>query len=171
MLSAIVQRERVWFPEMSYCSTYLVCSAVSFPSDRAKLIKPATLEQRTNEPVLSFSRVHTIRRSLPVESSGAWAVVPGPCTDVAGSHRVLQGTRQVAFFTRIQLIRAGIDLMNTAYNYLDLTPKGRDERGRGQFWGPGQQRVRRLRIAGAIRTLFRPEALVLYQKRPQRRNQ
>jgi hypothetical protein len=52
-------------------------------------------------------------------------------------------------------MRAGIDLMNTAYNYLDLTPKGRDERGRGQFWGPGQQRVRRLRIAGAIRKLFR----------------
>jgi predicted dithiol-disulfide oxidoreductase (DUF899 family) len=28
----------------------------------------------------------------------------------------------------------GIDLMNTAYNYLDLCPKGRDENGRGQFW-------------------------------------
>ncbi len=28
----------------------------------------------------------------------------------------------------------GIDLMNTAYNYLDLTPKGRDEDGRSQFW-------------------------------------
>lgn len=28
----------------------------------------------------------------------------------------------------------GIDLVNTAYNYLDLTPKGRDEGNRGQFW-------------------------------------
>jgi predicted dithiol-disulfide oxidoreductase (DUF899 family) len=28
----------------------------------------------------------------------------------------------------------GIDLVNTAYNYLDLVPKGRDEDGRGQFW-------------------------------------
>jgi predicted dithiol-disulfide oxidoreductase (DUF899 family) len=28
----------------------------------------------------------------------------------------------------------GIDLMNTAYNYLDLAPKGRDEKGRGQYW-------------------------------------
>jgi len=28
----------------------------------------------------------------------------------------------------------GIDLMNTAYNYLDLVPKGRDENGRRQFW-------------------------------------
>jgi predicted dithiol-disulfide oxidoreductase (DUF899 family) len=28
----------------------------------------------------------------------------------------------------------GIDLLNTAYNYIDLTPKGRDEGGRSQFW-------------------------------------
>ena len=28
----------------------------------------------------------------------------------------------------------GIDLLCTDYNYLDLTPKGRDEGGRGPFW-------------------------------------
>lgn len=28
----------------------------------------------------------------------------------------------------------GIDLLSTDYNYLDLTPKGRDEDGRGPFW-------------------------------------
>jgi predicted dithiol-disulfide oxidoreductase (DUF899 family) len=28
----------------------------------------------------------------------------------------------------------GIDLMNTAYNYIDITPKGRDEGGRNQYW-------------------------------------
>jgi predicted dithiol-disulfide oxidoreductase (DUF899 family) len=28
----------------------------------------------------------------------------------------------------------GIDIVNTAYHYLDLAPKGRDENGRGQFW-------------------------------------
>jgi predicted dithiol-disulfide oxidoreductase (DUF899 family) len=28
----------------------------------------------------------------------------------------------------------GIDILNTAYHYLDLVPKGRDEQGRGQFW-------------------------------------
>ena len=28
----------------------------------------------------------------------------------------------------------GIDIVNTAYNYLDLAPKGRDEGGRGPFW-------------------------------------
>ncbi len=28
----------------------------------------------------------------------------------------------------------GIDLLNTGYNYIDLTPKGRDENGRNQSW-------------------------------------
>jgi len=28
----------------------------------------------------------------------------------------------------------GIDLVNTAYNYLDLVPQGRDEGDRGQYW-------------------------------------
>jgi len=28
----------------------------------------------------------------------------------------------------------GIDLLNTAYNYIDLLPKGRDENGRNQYW-------------------------------------
>ena len=28
----------------------------------------------------------------------------------------------------------GIDLLNTAYNYIDLVPKGRDEQGRSQAW-------------------------------------
>jgi len=28
----------------------------------------------------------------------------------------------------------GIDLMNTSYNYIDLTPKGRDEGDRSQYW-------------------------------------
>ncbi|MGO8972733.1 MAG: DUF899 domain-containing protein [Steroidobacteraceae bacterium] len=28
----------------------------------------------------------------------------------------------------------GIDILNTAYNYLDLVPKSRDENGRGPFW-------------------------------------
>ena len=28
----------------------------------------------------------------------------------------------------------GIDIFNVTYNYLDVTPKGRDEGDRGQFW-------------------------------------
>ena len=76
------------------------------------MIKPATLEQRTPEPVLSFSRVHTCPKKPFRLVISSMAVVPGPYTDVAGSQRHLQETRQVASFTRIQLMRAGIDLMN-----------------------------------------------------------
>ncbi len=28
----------------------------------------------------------------------------------------------------------GLDMLNVAYHYLDLVPRGRDEAGRGQFW-------------------------------------
>jgi predicted dithiol-disulfide oxidoreductase (DUF899 family) len=28
----------------------------------------------------------------------------------------------------------GIDMLNVAYHYMDLVPKGRDEDGQGQFW-------------------------------------
>jgi predicted dithiol-disulfide oxidoreductase (DUF899 family) len=28
----------------------------------------------------------------------------------------------------------GIDMLNTAYHYIDLVPKGRDEGDRNQFW-------------------------------------
>jgi predicted dithiol-disulfide oxidoreductase (DUF899 family) len=28
----------------------------------------------------------------------------------------------------------GLDMLNVAYHYMDLVPKGRDEDGQGQFW-------------------------------------
>ena len=28
----------------------------------------------------------------------------------------------------------GIDMLNTAYHYIDLAPRGRDEGGRNQYW-------------------------------------
>jgi len=34
----------------------------------------------------------------------------------------------------VATLNRGIDLVNTAYNYLDLVPKGRDEGDRGPFW-------------------------------------
>jgi predicted dithiol-disulfide oxidoreductase (DUF899 family) len=39
-----------------------------------------------------------------------------------------------AVFHTYSTYERGIDLMCTDYNYLDLTPKGRDEGGRGPFW-------------------------------------
>jgi predicted dithiol-disulfide oxidoreductase (DUF899 family) len=39
-----------------------------------------------------------------------------------------------AIFHTYSAYARGIDLLNTAYNYLDLVPKGRDEGERGQYW-------------------------------------
>jgi predicted dithiol-disulfide oxidoreductase (DUF899 family) len=39
-----------------------------------------------------------------------------------------------AMFHTYSTYARGIDMMNTAYHYLDLVPKGRDEGGRGQYW-------------------------------------
>jgi predicted dithiol-disulfide oxidoreductase (DUF899 family) len=39
-----------------------------------------------------------------------------------------------AVFHTYSAYARGIDMMNTAYHYLDLVPKGRDEGDRGPFW-------------------------------------
>jgi len=39
-----------------------------------------------------------------------------------------------AIFHTYSCYSRGVDMLNGAYHYLDLTPKGRDENGRGQFW-------------------------------------
>lgn len=54
-------------------------------------------------------------------------------TDHAGVSIFLKDGTGSMFHTYSAFAR-GIDLVNTAYNYLDLTPKGRDEGARSQFW-------------------------------------
>ena len=54
-------------------------------------------------------------------------------TEEQGVSAFYKGSKGSVFHTYSTHGR-GIDLLNTAYNYLDLTPKGRDEGGRGQFW-------------------------------------
>lgn len=39
-----------------------------------------------------------------------------------------------AIFHTYSTYSRGVDLMNGAYNYIDLTPKGRDEGGKSQYW-------------------------------------
>jgi len=43
----------------------------------------------------------------------------------------------------------GIDILNTAYHYLDLVPKGRDEHGRNQFWVQRRDEYARAGVAPA----------------------
>jgi hypothetical protein len=60
----------------------------------------------------------------------------------------------------------GIDLLNTAYNYIDLVPKGRDEGGRSQYWvrrrdeyqAPGARKTRKKNKRSAKRVANRRPA-------------
>src|SRR5579871_1037245 len=64
-----------------------------------------------------------------------FGITPPPNTEAAGISVFSKDASGKVFHT-YSTYRRGIDMMNTAYHYLDLTPKGRDEAGRGdpQFW-------------------------------------
>ena len=94
MLSAIVHARgsglRKWLTaqHISYVGSKLL-------RNRAILIKPATLEQRTPEPVLSFSRVHTIRRNPSashVEHGGRAGAIHRRCRESASFIRDTAGS-------------------------------------------------------------------------------
>ena len=54
-------------------------------------------------------------------------------SDREGLSVFFKGADGAVFHTYSTYAR-GIDIINTAYNILDMTPKGRDEGGRGPFW-------------------------------------
>lgn len=58
---------------------------------------------------------------------------PMPMTDREGISVFTKDKRGNIFHTYSTFAR-GIDMVNPTYQFLDLVPKGRDERGRGQFW-------------------------------------
>jgi hypothetical protein len=67
MLSAIVHARGRGLGKMAHCSTYLVCSVVSFPRDRAILIKP-----NPEEPVrLVIPRLAVVPGHAPTVRGGA----------------------------------------------------------------------------------------------------
>jgi predicted dithiol-disulfide oxidoreductase (DUF899 family) len=55
-----------------------------------------------------------------------------PLTEMVGVSVFAADARGV--FHTYSCYERGVDLLNGAYNYIDLTPKGRDEGGRSQFW-------------------------------------
>jgi predicted dithiol-disulfide oxidoreductase (DUF899 family) len=57
----------------------------------------------------------------------------GRATDLHGVSVFARDESGAVFHTYSAFSR-GIDILNTAYNYLDLVPKGRDEDGRNQYW-------------------------------------
>jgi predicted dithiol-disulfide oxidoreductase (DUF899 family) len=62
-----------------------------------------------------------------------YATGPMPVTDREGISVFFKDKRGDIFHTYSTFAR-GIDVVNPTYQFLDLLPKGRDERGRGQFW-------------------------------------
>jgi predicted dithiol-disulfide oxidoreductase (DUF899 family) len=54
-------------------------------------------------------------------------------TDLVGISVFYRGAGGEVFHT-YSCYERGVDMMNAAYHYLDLVPKGRDEGGRTQFW-------------------------------------
>ena len=42
--------------------------------------------------------------------------------------------REGSIFHTYSTYERGLDMLNVAYHYMDLVPKGRDEDGQGQFW-------------------------------------
>jgi predicted dithiol-disulfide oxidoreductase (DUF899 family) len=64
-----------------------------------------------------------------------FAIQPTPGTDAPGVSVFYRDQSGRVFHTYSAYAR-GIDLLNAAYNYLDLTPRGRDEAGQKnpQFW-------------------------------------
>ncbi len=70
-------------------------------------------------------------RELPIYNYGSQAPSLGDREGVSVFVRDDEG----AVFHTYSAYARGIDLLNSAYNYIDLTPKGRDEEGRQpQFW-------------------------------------
>jgi len=87
------------------------------------------------------SRRTRARRVAPLQSHGeawelsrCWCIIPeNPGPEREGTSVFYKDAAGGIFHTYSTYAR-GLDLQNTAYNYLDLTPKGRDEGGRSQFW-------------------------------------
>lgn len=58
---------------------------------------------------------------------------PDDETDLAAISVFIKGNDGRIYHTYSAYAR-GIDIVNGAYNFIDMTPKGRDEGGRNQFW-------------------------------------
>jgi predicted dithiol-disulfide oxidoreductase (DUF899 family) len=62
-----------------------------------------------------------------------YETIPMDMTDREGISVFFKDSRGKVFHTYSTFAR-GIDMVNPTYQFLDLVPKGRDERGRSQFW-------------------------------------
>jgi predicted dithiol-disulfide oxidoreductase (DUF899 family) len=59
--------------------------------------------------------------------------IPFPMSEAPGASVFIRDGEGRIFHTYSTYAR-GLDMLNVAYHYMDLVPKGRDEDGQGQFW-------------------------------------
>jgi predicted dithiol-disulfide oxidoreductase (DUF899 family) len=59
--------------------------------------------------------------------------IPFPMSEAPGASVFFRDGEGRIFHTYSTYAR-GLDMLNVAYHYMDLVPKGRDEDGQGQFW-------------------------------------
>ena len=74
------------------------------------------------------------QRALPWEPVEKEYVFDGP-DGRESLAELFDGRSQLIVYPTYSTYARGIDMLNAAYNYIDLVPKGRDEEGRApQFW-------------------------------------
>jgi predicted dithiol-disulfide oxidoreductase (DUF899 family) len=98
---------------MGWNFKWVSSSATDFNFDYRVSFTPEELEKK--EAVYNFA---TIRPGMP-EREGASVFYKDPAGRV---------------FHTYSTYARGIDMLNAAYHYIDLAPKGRDEGDRNQFW-------------------------------------
>ena len=62
-----------------------------------------------------------------------YRLIPFPMSEAPGASVFFKDGEGRIFHTYSTYAR-GLDMLNVAYHYMDLVPKGRDEDGKGQFW-------------------------------------
>jgi predicted dithiol-disulfide oxidoreductase (DUF899 family) len=62
-----------------------------------------------------------------------YSLIPFPTSEAPGASVFLKDSEGYIFHTYSTYAR-GLDMLNVAYHYMDLVPKGRDEDGKGQYW-------------------------------------
>ena len=69
----------------------------------------------------------------PGESTNNYRLNPFSLSEAHGAS-VFFKDREGRMFHTYSTYARGLDMLNVAYHYMDLVPKGRDEDGQGQSW-------------------------------------
>ena len=89
------------------------------------------MEAGGNARLIAFSHGHILRAIAVAWIKADITVAAGLQLDVATLSILRDGDH---VFHTYSTYERGLDMLNVAYHYMDLVPKGRDEDGQGQSW-------------------------------------